>query len=254
MIEDFKKNKYVDYDMDYFTNRIINKEYFSYSRFNDGELICGIKQLDGVEINSVKNCDNHDYFPKMGKELNESLNHSDGKKYFIQYLEEWIDDDNLKEYTKLLVENDLMNGVYQYSDFLQHSMRDDHNTFNKFVSTLNENNLIIVGPKYLSEIKFLKVKEFIEVPTLNCYEKKEEILSEIKKVLTKDNIVLFSSSMATNVFIDELFPHYGDDNFLIDIGSLWDIFFYETNPEIKQRTPNLGRVEKFKNWYTEYFQ
>lgn len=254
MINDFKKNKYVDYDMTYFTNRIINNEYFSYSRFNDGELICGIKQIDKHINKSVKNCDNHDYFSKMGDELNITLNNSDGVRYFIQYLDEWIDSEVFKGYTETLLNKNLINGVYQKTDFLQYSLRNNPTDFKKFVSTLNEHKIILVGPKYLSNINFLKVDNFIEVPTLNCYSKKDEILSKIKEVLTKNTIILFSSSMATNVFIDDLFVEYGNNNFLIDIGSLWDIFFYKSNPEIIQRSPNLNKLVTFQNWYLNYFQ
>jgi hypothetical protein len=59
--------------------------------------------------------------------------------------------------------------------------------------------------------------------------------------------------MATNVFIDELYDDFGSNSFLIDVGSIWDIFFHKTNTEIKQRTPNLDKLDDFKEWYKEYF-
>ena len=45
---------------------------------------------------------------------------------------------------------------------------------------------------------------------------------------------------------------YKDKNFLIDAGSVWDIFFKEINPNIRQRTPNNTKYETYKEWYKEY--
>ena len=77
LVENFKKNQIVDLEIDYFLNKIKNKEFFSYSRFNDGELICAIKNF--TQIGSIQNCDKHVYFPELGKELVNSLNNSDNE-------------------------------------------------------------------------------------------------------------------------------------------------------------------------------
>jgi hypothetical protein len=253
IVENFIKNNFVDYDINYFTNRIINKNYFSYSRFNDGELFCVIKQVDNdLEKNLIKNCDSHEYIPTMGIELLSSLKNSDNEKYFIQYLESWILNEKGTKYSEILIKNNYLTGKYQYSDFLQKSLRNNPDEFKKFVEVLNQNKIIIVGPKYLSNIKFINYENFIEVPIVNCYNDKKNIVESIKNNLKDDTIVLFSSSMATNVFIDEIFK-YNDKCFLIDIGSLWDIFFHEKNPEIIQRKINLSKLETFKKYYKDYF-
>jgi hypothetical protein len=252
-LEEFKQNSYVNYDMKFFTDRIIKKEYFSYSRFNDGELFCVIKQVDdNLEKDSIKNCDNHEYIPTMGQELLSSLKNSDGKEYFIQYLEDWILKEKGGKYSEILIKNNYLTGKYQYNDFLQESMRNNPDEFKKFIEVLNQNKIMIVGPKYLSSIKFINYENFIEVPIVNCYNDKENIVENIKDNLNDDTIVLFSSSMATNVFIDEVFG-YNHKCFLIDIGSLLDIFFHEKNPEINQRKINLSKLETFKEYYKDYF-
>ena len=243
----------IDKDIDYFIDRLENKKYFSYSRFNDGELICAIKQVKGsIHIDQGRNCDHHEYFPKMGEELLKTLNRSNCEDYFIQYLGIWIDDHMFKQHNDLLLEKEYVNGTYQYSDFLQMSLRYKPELFKRLVDVINKYKIMIVGPKYLKDIKFLNVTNFIEVPTVNCYLKKDKIIQEIKEHLTEDYVVLFSASMATNVLIDELHDQYKDKNFLIDAGSVWDIFFKEINPNIRQRTPNNTKYETYKEWYKEY--
>lgn len=252
-IENFKNSKYVDYEIDFFMEKLLKKTHFSYSRFNDGELFCVIKYIMKNEITSQNNCDGHSYFPEMGLELINSLNNSNCQNYFIQFLENWISIDKIQKYTNILIEKKYLNGTYQYSDFLQKTLRHNPEKFKKFIEILNQNDIMIVGPHYLKNINFLKFKTFIEVPIKNCYVNKHTILDNIKKNLNKNTVILFSSSMATNVFIDDLYKNNYLNISTIDAGSLWDIFFYKTNPEIKQRTPNLGRVETFKEYYKDFF-
>ena len=244
----------IDNQIDYFIDRLENRRFFSYSRFNDGELICAIKQVKGsIYIDQGRNCDHHLYFPKMGEELLKTLNRSNCEDYFIQYLGVWIDDQMFKQHNDLLMNKGYVNGTYQYSDFLQMALRYNSDLFKQIVNTINKYKIMIVGPKYLRDIKFLNVTNFIEVPSVNCYLKKDEVLQEIKEHLTTDYVVLFSASMATNVLIDELHDQYKDTNFLIDAGSVWDIFFKDKNPQIRQRTPNNNNYKKYKEVYKEYF-
>lgn len=252
LVDKFRQEQVFFLEIDYFLNRIKNKDFFSYSRFNDGELICSIKNF--TEITSTRNCDRHKYFPELGVGLVNSLNNSDNEKYFIQYLAGFINQEKFKDYTEILINKNNLNGNYVFNDFLQQSLRNYPEKFKDLVNTLNQNELMIVGPKYLENIKFLNVIDFVEVPTENCFLKKDEIIKEIDTLLKPGQIVLFSSSMATNVFIDILYKKYGNTNFLIDAGSVWDIFFYRSNPEIKQRTPNLELIERIKENYPNYFK
>jgi hypothetical protein len=251
--ENFISEKTVDYDINHFIDKINNKKPFSYSRFNDGELLCVIKQLLENEVSSNNNCDGHIYFPKMGEELLVSLNNSDCENYYIQYMSGWLKSEKFFNYTKLLIDNNSLNGIYQYSDFLQITLRENPDLFRKFVNILNNNEIMIVGPEYLKNIKFLKYSSFVEIPSVNCYNKKDEIINEISKKINDRTIVLFSASMATNVIIDSLYKIYGQKNFLIDVGSLWDIFFYKSNSNIKQRSINYNKLDIFNKWYEEYF-
>lgn len=251
LVDKFRQEQVFLLEIDYFLNRIKNKDFFSYSRFNDGELICAIKNF--IEIGSTQNCDKHKYFPELGVELTNSLNNSNNENYFIQYLSGFINQEKYKKYTEILINDNKLNGKYVFSDFLQHSLRHHPETFKNLINILNQNNLMIVGPKYLKNIKFLNVNYFVEVPTENCYLKKDEIIKEIETFLKPGQIVLFSSSMATNVFIDILYKKYGNTNFLIDAGSVWDIFFYKSNPEIKQRTPNLTNLDDLYLNYPDLF-
>ena len=72
----------------------------------------------------------------------------------------------------------------------------------------------------------IKYTDFITIPSVNCFLEKERIKSEMIKMVEKyDNVVFgLSSSMATNVIVDELYDIIGDKCTMIDFGSIWDPF------------------------------
>lgn len=247
-------NIFFDYSPDLYIKKIQNKEYFSYSRFNDGELIAAIKQTDiGKSLQTEKNCDNHKYFPEMGKELLESLKYGNDKNYIIQYLWGWIRNNQFNQYTEFLIQNKFITGSYQKSDFLQHMLRYEPEKFKIFINEIKKYDIVFVGPSYTSEITFLGKYKHIQIPQVNCYLEKKSIINNIEKEITGNQMILFAASMTTNVLIMELFQKYGNDNFMIDIGSLFDIFFLDKNKSIKQRTDNLTMIESIRVNYEEYF-
>ncbi len=249
------KNIFFDHDASFFLDKIKRKEFFSYSRFNDGELLCAIKQTSiGRNLKVEKNCDNHSYFPQMGKELLETLKFGNEKSFFIQYLDRWSRNKEFNQYTDFLYDNEYLVGTYQYSDFLQIMLRNNTEQFKSFIEEIKKYNIVVVGPKYLSKVNFLGNYKHIEIPQTNCYLEKNFIIDKLNKNIGENNIVLFAASMTTNVLIYELFKSHGNNNFLIDIGSLFDIFFYNKNINVKQRTPNLMIVDQLKQKYYEYFQ
>jgi len=243
----------INIESSYFLNRLENNEYFSYSRFNDGELICAIQSIITID-NKKENCDRHMYFPSMGKELASTLNRSDCINYFIQYLDGYYTSSPYNNYSSILLSKNILTGIYQKTDFLQNILRNNPNEFRRFIQILNSKEILLVGPAYLSSISFIKYKNFIEIPLRNCYLEKNNILKMIEKINPINSVLLFSASMSTNVIIDELYEQYGRNNFMLDIGSLFDIFYIDINKQIRQRGPNLNRVDSLKKNYSHYFQ
>ena len=93
------------------------------------------------------------------------------------------------------------------------------------IESLENRNYIIVSNDSLKNLN-IKYTDFVSVPSVNCFLEKERIKRDMIEMTNKYDDVVFglSSSMATNVIIDELYDIIGDKCTMIDFGSIWDPF------------------------------
>lgn len=88
--------------------------------------------------------------------------------------------------------------------------------------------VVIIGPQFLSngQSKLFRYHIFINVPWKNCYSAKARVISDILTVherWPKDIVYSFSCGPLAETLILELHEKL-PGNFLIDFGSLWDVF------------------------------
>ncbi|MBA7636648.1 hypothetical protein ES703_44269 [subsurface metagenome] len=101
--------------------------------------------------------------------------------------------------------------------------------FNKFFSACDGKNIILVAPDYMIGLnKFIKtITKHIIIPSVNCWLSKDKILKKINEYLKGRNvkhIILFSSSMMSNILIDNLYKEYGEIHSFLNMGSVFDPF------------------------------
>jgi hypothetical protein len=97
-----------------------------------------------------------------------------------------------------------------------------------FISALRSRRTVIVGPAHLRvlNIRTIAYSHFVEVPLKNCFLETDTVEKEILRWGSgkRDVVYAFSASMAANVMIHELFPRLGADNWLLDLGAIWDVY------------------------------
>jgi len=92
------------------------------------------------------------------------------------------------------------------------------------IQELRKKPLVFIGPSHLRPIsKLLPYKGFVEVRLPNCYQDKAKIHQAILKQKAP-TVFCFSAGPTAKILISELFPLLGKENFLIDFGSLWDVY------------------------------
>jgi len=92
------------------------------------------------------------------------------------------------------------------------------------VEELRKKPLVFIGPPFLKKIaKRLPYIGFAEVRLRNCYQDMYQILAVILKQKSPA-VFCFSAGPTTKLLISKLFPILGEESFLIDFGSLWDIY------------------------------
>lgn len=186
-----------------FCYKLKNKENFTLSRFGDGEWSAVIGVM-GV------NCDGHEYFPEMGKKLADILK-SNPEYYVATHLKS---SDRLRVEVEDYIKQNNINVNFSCSSDLFH-MAFVRKQMPEFFEAIKDRKVLVVGPDYLRTYS----NNLVEVSKVNCYLQTDKVIKEIKTHLSKDLVVLFCASMASNVWIDML---YQREYTLIDLGSALD--------------------------------
>lgn len=202
-------------DISLFNERLAANVPFSFARFGDGEWSAILGKSGG-------NCDGHRYTSGLSTSLVDCLANPKGYWYGMQPFA-------LRtmgmEICPFLLKKKLR--MHWYNASIMH----DANIEGKLASFLRElckKECVIIGPAYLRMLneKVIPYAHFIEIPAQNCFEAFGSIRDAVATYGAgkKGVVYLFSASMAANGLIHELFDSLGTHNWLIDAGSLWDVY------------------------------
>lgn len=191
------------FNLQYYVDKLKAGEKFSLARWGDGEMYC----MWGSR--STHNANGCRYSPELRRALLDSMHHENDPTFIYGMQEVYTRD-------RKRIEEEYPNIDWHDSEFLSRAVAEGK--LFPLINQLQKMKIIIIGNESLFEFshKILKVKDFIKVPSSNCFDTPPDI------PLLKDHVYLFSCGMAANVFISRL--HRKIDAWLIDVGHIWDPF------------------------------
>jgi len=205
-----------DLSLAHYINRMVHKRYFSFVRYGDGEWKALTQQGRQNGRDQWISAKLHDHMnrsfldcPKSGIYFGIQGNMIRSPDVAQRYLRKyhlkiaWVD-----------------------ADVFHHASRDG--ILFPLIRQLRKMRVVIVGPNFLRRPirKVVKYKQFIAVPSKNAYGSYQSLTDTIRLAHNKlgDGVVYsFSTGPTSEMLIQDLFPEM-PKNFLIDFGSLWDIF------------------------------
>lgn len=210
-LKEKKLNELDTFYYDLFVNKIKNNINFSFCRFGDGEWNA-IIDVEG------ENCDGHQYFDDMGAALRKCF---DGQRSYYMGIQPLSIRTMLSHVSPFAFSH---NQRYFNADIFHKAS--EFGMISSFFEALKEREIVLVGPAYLKDINKIKLSRHVVIPEKNCWLERDNTLNELRKELIgKDGtVVLFTASMASNVYIDILHAEYGDKFSFFDVGSLLDPF------------------------------
>jgi len=229
----------------YYANLLSANAPFSFARYGDGE-------WSAIFGRSGANCDGHPYTSELGKRLASALKDHYPYFYALQYYGLKMDGPHIVSFCK------------QHSISLPFHNADVFAFANvlgglyPFIRELREKQVVVIGPGYMRGIdSVFPVSHFFEVPETNCFSAADEISGQILSWgKNKTGIVYsFSASMAANVMIHDLFKDLGKANWLLDLGSLWDLYvgkksrgWFQTLDLVPAIARNTGTFAESHTW------
>ena len=240
---------YYDTSIDEFL-KVAMQDNFFHGRFNDGEFNA-IHTISDTMNSNKSNCDGHQYFYDLGVDIKKVLTEysclnnyiiSGGKNYFDTYKalfkSLYVINPNLK----------IQNGYFYYELIMSPKHFDEFNGF------LSKKRVIIIGPKYMRDIKLFSNFDVIEIPLKNSYLSMDEVCN---KIIELNNIDIdinycFVAGMMSSVIIHK-FSKLDKKNSYFNIGSAWDYFFQSNKYDmIKHRGIYIKLVNEYNKHYGKY--
>lgn len=94
-----------------------------------------------------------------------------------------------------------------------------------FIKALRETDypIVLVGPPRLQKLNIFPVAQFIAIPGRDAWKDHPHILRKCKNVKGKA-LFLITAGPTAKPLVWELYPHCGKKSFVLDMGSLWDVY------------------------------
>ncbi len=198
--------------LEFFTGRLNERKPFAFVRMGDGEFSALLGKQGAT-------CDGQPYSAQLADDLKWTITEPRVGDYFYALgPRAW----RLlgKEIAAFQRENHVNVCWYDSETFLEESLA---GKLAPLVNALRDRRVMMVAPAYVLELP-MRFSNFVPVPLHDAYAAKERLRHEILDEAYLVDTILFSAGPVAKVLIWELFPHLGQTHFLLDCGSLWDVF------------------------------
>jgi len=195
--------------------RIRDGRHFSFVRFGDGE-------WSAILGDPGANCDGHMYFPELGQRLAGTLKAPRDMYYAMQ---PYALSRDARRIVRFIHRERIALRWHDADVFHDASCQ---GRLAPFVRALRGRPVVVVGPAHLRPLneQVFPYEHFVEVPARNCFLDMDRIRRQVLDLggARQGVVYLFSASMPAKVLVYDLFPDLGGQNWLLDVGSLWDVY------------------------------
>ena len=203
--------------LDWFVGRLARGEPTTFSRWGDGEWHSVFGRTHG------RNCDGHDYYPQMGRELKALLMARPSYVLGLQSLALKLWPGRVLEW---LTQTGLHDLDWVDADVFHDASR--HGELDAVRNALKMHPLILVGPPHLAKLnQFLGFEHHVTVPPKNSYLVWERLLTEVyahADPMPAGGVIAVSAGMPGKLMVDKLHRRYSKRHSVIDFGSVWDVY------------------------------
>jgi hypothetical protein len=203
--------------LSWFVDRINSGEPTTFSRWGDGEWHSVFGRTKG------KNCDGHDYFPKLGKGLRDVLKSRPSYVLGLQGLAVRLWPGRIEGW---LAATRLADLDWIDADVFHNASRKGE--LEPLLVAIRARPLVFVGPPHLSRLnKFLGYRTFITVPPRNSFVVWPRLAHDIMAAadsLPAGSVISISAGMPAKLIVDKLHARYKQRHQVIDFGSVWDYY------------------------------
>jgi len=204
-------------------------DYYTLGKFGDGELFALFKALGWMPKNYLGsvNADKHQYFQSLGEAIHNTFVVE--KKYPKICSKDWYTGHGNGRHTSKLfkkyIEKYNLSSLNLHDVEIEDSLYDcaEKGKLGDLKKQLEKMNFVIVSEPRKRDLN-IKYVDYVDIPAVDCWTKKDQIISDMLDVYEKYDDVVFgmSAGMPTLPIQDELYPVIGRNCWMISFGSIWD--------------------------------
>lgn len=197
-------------------------------KIQDDECFSLIRYCGGEWENIFPNlysAQNYFYHPDVGKELRKTLlNIYDYNYYPAMQCREYLEKVGRYDTVMTWINENIPDVEWSRAEMFNAQVREGN--LYPLVNTLNNKRVVAVGPPWHKDLPF--IDDHISIPhrsvghNQHCWYALDQILAKVAEV--KDSVICLSAGMTAKVVINTLHPEMNAHSWLIDFGSLWDVF------------------------------
>lgn len=199
---------------DYFLNLIRQNKPFSLSRFGDGEVLC-------MFHNHMKtNCDGSRFLTELIYPMKQIFVNEHPYYHCLLNCSFDINGDKFKAF----IDETCPDMPFYDGEIWSELSFDGRMT--ELCQVLDKHSPVFVGGEHLLNTKYMygfTDVSHIVTPSVDSFTAIDDIMGKIiEKYNEGSRMFLFSAGYTTKILIDSLYPIFGGDTFMIDMGSVFD--------------------------------
>lgn len=204
--------------LSYYVERLKSNNPFSFIRYGNGEWdgILGTRKRTGSGSQRLN-------IPGLRQGLQNSLKRDyDPDRYLVGMQDYAQRIKYMQQGSRKWLQINAPNLIWHNADVFHHCS--SRAQLRPLIDELRKKSLVFIGPAHIKSIsRLLPYVGFVEVRSRDCFQDTTKIYKAILQQKSPA-VFCFSAGPTTKILVHKLFPTLGNENFLIDFGSLWDVY------------------------------
>ena len=217
--------KFHRHPVDYYVQRLQNKEHFAFPGYSDAEWFCILGHDTRKTTGQGQQLDD-----ATGRRLLRIIKRRCLDSRFLFAVPEcmWHLEDFQSANIPFRIQRELEMNSIEVEFYERDMVLDDlaeQAGLAPWIRQLRNMRTTMIGNAHLRELDFLEIDHFIEIPPVNLHLDEGAITKIINQArgLPDTQVFLFSAGIASAILIDGIADHVPNSS-LIDCGSIWDAF------------------------------
>ena len=213
-----------DEPLKFYVDLMKEGKLFSMARYFDGEW----NSITGRRGYPLRTGGGHTYFPALKNDLCESI--LKPHIHPLYFYGTWYAIQQSGNFSNVFCTHNDIN-INWHNGYIYHDASMKGNLF-PLIEQLRNKKIIMIGPDSLrsAEDRLFKYEHYIRTEDRDCYLQQDSLVDQTLDVAFDGCLIAVHASLAGKSIVYKLYSHLKDSCYIIDFGSIWNVFCPDAKP------------------------